>query len=470
MIPVCRIGAFLPPSSKHSRRGWETCEGAPETLPYLSLPGGIGANLMSDSLHLRRPDGRRPSKSPISKGRFRGIFNGLSPNPPWPPFMKGGDPFRRGVRLAPVVPGGEDRLRGDPRSRHRACFNSNCYRSRGFTFIELLVVVTIITIFAAIALPTGLHWLTDYRLTQAVRSLSNAVLMARMRGIENRSVITITTSVTSTDSPFTATCPGIIFTTNVDHGLTGPNPVVTNYLVDPTTLSPAPPPLSPRYWPVSNCKCVKDLGSPPSTTPTPGDTVMFSGLDHTKSMNGAEFEVLTIPSSTQFAVQHTYNVILGDLPSGDTKGTVRNLIAPGRLRIVPATAVLTTPTNDNQENFSSSGFTIKEEASTIVFRYNTDQFQITFYAGNPPIPSDTPTLDPSSTAYNFAEIRFDNRGFPKSTLAYNSSSGTMTTNPISTNTTILIAEKLTGSKHRTPRTVQYLVSPTGKVNTTAWEE
>ena len=41
------------------------------------------------------------------------------------------------------------------------------------------------------------------------------------------------------------------------------------------------------------------------------------------------------------------------------------------------------PLNDNEESFMASAYTIKEEASSIVFRYDTDKFEVTFYAGNP---------------------------------------------------------------------------------------
>jgi prepilin-type N-terminal cleavage/methylation domain-containing protein len=334
-------------------------------------------------------------------------------------------------------------------------------RSKGFTVIEMVVVVTIIAIMTAVTLPLGLGWIAEYRFSSAARSLSNAVLMARMRGIENRAVFTITASQTSTSTPFSLACPGMIFTTNVDHGLSPPDPVVTNALV-------LPPPLPAIWGPVVNCSCVRNLASstPP---PRPGDVVMFSGLNKTTSMNGAEFEVITVTAANKLGVQHAVSPTLGDIAGPDTAGTVRNLVAPGRLRIVPAVNKVT-PTTDNEESFIASAYTIKEEGSSIVFRYDTDKFEVTFYAGNPPIPSaNKPLMDPSTPSNTSAEIRFDNRGFPNTTMAYDSSTSAMATQAISTNTIILIAEKVPALRKKHPRRVQYLISPTGKVNVQAWE-
>jgi prepilin-type N-terminal cleavage/methylation domain-containing protein len=336
-------------------------------------------------------------------------------------------------------------------------------RSKGFTVIELVVVVTIIALLTAITLPMGINWIAEYRFSMAARSLSSAVLMARMRGIENRAVFTITASQTSTSTPFTTDCPGIEFTTNVDHGLSPPNPLVTSALVKPSSSTPLP-----SIWsPVANCPCVKNLASatPP---PRPGDMVMISGLNKTKSMNGSEFEVITVTPPNKFTVQHAVSATLGDLAGPDTIGTVRNLVAPGRLRIVPAVSTFTPdPLNDNEESFMASAYTVKEEASTIVFRYDTDKFQVTFYPGKPQDPAPVPPMDPASAANKFAEIRFDNRGFPNTTMAFDGAA--MATKAISTNTTILIAENLPTSRKKAPRRVQYLISPTGKVNVQAWE-
>jgi prepilin-type N-terminal cleavage/methylation domain-containing protein len=327
-------------------------------------------------------------------------------------------------------------------------------RSKGFTVIEMVVVMTIIAIMAAVTLPLGLGWIAEFRFNSAARALSRSVLMARMRGIENRAVFTITASQTSISSPFGTGCPGMIFTTNVDHGLSQPNPAVAGALV-------LPPPL-PAFWsPVAPCRCVKSLPSAMSTTP--GDTVMFSGLNHTTSMNGLEFEVIQVPATNQIAVQHAVSPTLGDTAGPDTTGTVRNLVAPGRLRIVPAVSKVI-PTTDNEESFIASAYTVKEEGSSIVFRYDTEKFEVTLYPGNPPIPAGTPVLDPLDLSRNFAEIRFDNRGFPKATVV-----GNAAPNTTATNTTIRIDEKVPALRKKDARKVTYLISTTGKVNTQAWE-
>jgi prepilin-type N-terminal cleavage/methylation domain-containing protein len=391
----------------------------------------------------------------MSRSRGTGALLPPSPNP----SRQG-----RGMRK-PSPPAEEGRVTGRLRSEQGQDFEVRC-RSRGFTIIELIVALAITGVLIAIAVPTGLRWRGDYRFSSAARSLSNAVLMARMRGIENRAVFTITASQATNNAPFSAACPGMLFTTNVDHGLSQPNPVLVNALVVPPGL---PTPWNPKFSPVANCSCVKTLAAAPPPWPTSGDMVMFSGLNQTTSMNGVEFEVITVPAPNQFAVQAAAIPPPDgpDIGSTNNAGTVRNVSAPGRLRIVPAVHTLGPgPLTDNQENFGgTSAYTVKEEASSIVLRYDTNRFLVSFYLGNPvdPAPGGTlidpppgTLLDPAAAAKNFAEIRFDRHGIPRSTVV-----GNNVPTPATANITILIAEV----KPYQPRWVQYVISTTGKVNT-----
>jgi len=318
-------------------------------------------------------------------------------------------------------------------------------RSNGFTMVELVVILFLIAVLIAITVPMGLTWIGSHRFTSMLRTFPNAVLMARMRGIENRSVTTITGSQQVTGAPFSNCCPGILFTTNVSHGL--------NAVPTAPSFSMSCP---------GNCGPTCDTGSikSPSTT-TAGDTVMISGLNNHVSMNGVEFEVITAPSTTTFAVQHAWSN-LGDTATADTTGAVRELTAPGRLKIFPATAVTTTPANDNQENFTAADYTVKEEGSSIVFRYNTAKFLV--YV---PTSSAQATIGQGqlldTTTYTGAQLMFDNRGFPQYVLVQ----GATPPNPAAFPAVlpIWITENVSASEARAPRQVRYMINLSGKVDT-----
>lgn len=325
-------------------------------------------------------------------------------------------------------------------------------RPEGFTIIELVIVLTIIAILTAVSVPMGLNWLGTHRFTAMVRSFPNAVLMARMRSIENRQVITISASSTYASAPFTADCPGIQFVTTSDHGLSAPSPALAGNLVSSSTVG-CP---GTACGALDNSFCRKNLAS---TSTTPGDMVMISGLDKHVSMNGVEYEVLRVPDSTHFVVQHAFTGALGDTAGSDNTGTVRQLTAPGRLRIVPAAGVTTATTIDNEENFQASDFTVKEEGSSIVFRYNTDKFLAYTNPQNPRIVNGAPVtdndsaslLDPTSSN-KAAQITFDTRGFLAS---------------LPTPQVVWLVQRVPAAKNKSPRQVLYIISATGKVDTQA---
>lgn len=60
---------------------------------------------------------------------------------------------------------------------------------KGFTLLELMVVIGIIAILTAIAVPSYMNWLPGYRLRAAANDVYSAMQMARLRAVkENGSV------------------------------------------------------------------------------------------------------------------------------------------------------------------------------------------------------------------------------------------------------------------------------------------
>jgi type II secretion system protein H len=64
-------------------------------------------------------------------------------------------------------------------------------RSRGFTLLELMVVVVIIAVFSALALPTAVGQMRDRRVQEAARNIGIVYREARMRALGRGSAVLV---------------------------------------------------------------------------------------------------------------------------------------------------------------------------------------------------------------------------------------------------------------------------------------
>jgi type IV fimbrial biogenesis protein FimT len=68
---------------------------------------------------------------------------------------------------------------------------TNCHRQAGFTMVELMIVIAVIAILTAIAVPNIINWLPNYRVKAAARDLFSNMQKARMQAVkENKNIVT----------------------------------------------------------------------------------------------------------------------------------------------------------------------------------------------------------------------------------------------------------------------------------------
>ena len=65
-------------------------------------------------------------------------------------------------------------------------------QSKGFTLIEVIVVVAIIAALSAVAIPGYINWLPNYRLNAAARDLHSAAMKAKGEAVKRRANCALT--------------------------------------------------------------------------------------------------------------------------------------------------------------------------------------------------------------------------------------------------------------------------------------
>lgn len=160
-------------------------------------------------------------------------------------------------------------------------------REGGFTLIEIMIVVAIIGVVSAIAVPSYVQWNARYQLRQATSELQTNLLLARMSA-RNRNTAMTATFIKAADGTYSATFGGTLAPINFPKSVTGGSMIL-----------------------------VTGLGPPPTTTVTdfassgPGNlgTIMFS-QQGVRVAGGVGTQTVTLQSAQGV----TYSVVVA--PSG----------------------------------------------------------------------------------------------------------------------------------------------------------
>ena len=106
----------------------------------------------------------------------------------------------------------------------------------GFTFIEIMIVIAIIGIASAIAVPSYIQWNARYQLRQVTSELQSNLLLARMSA-KNRNTAMTATFLKAADGTYSAAFGGAIAPMNLPNSVTGGSIILVTGLGPPPTTA-----------------------------------------------------------------------------------------------------------------------------------------------------------------------------------------------------------------------------------------
>ena len=110
--------------------------------------------------------------------------------------------------------------RAIPRGSSKLAVNSSCDRASGFSLLELLILVAVTAVIVALALPSVMNSLKNYRLNADAASTADYLNVARMRAASQFAPYRVNVSTTTSSFNMEKLCGATA--TSVDPACTGP--------------------------------------------------------------------------------------------------------------------------------------------------------------------------------------------------------------------------------------------------------